>query len=78
MLFTDFKNLVTGFFPQPIYSAGHRWLYGLTEKALNINFIFDDQNRIGICGDWCLGKNVLDAAISGTRLAEQIVSSSIK
>ena len=39
---------------------------------------FDELDKIGICGDWCLGKNVLDGAISGTMLAEEIVSSTIK
>lgn len=77
LLYNDFKNLVAGCFPQLVYSAGHRWLYGFTEKALNENFIFDDLGKIGICGDWCLGTNVLDAAISGTMLAEEIVSFSI-
>ncbi len=77
-LFTDFEHLTSSNLPQPIYSEGHRWLYGFTEKALNKNYIFHQQNKIGICGDWCLGDNVLDATISGTLLAEKIVASDIE
>ncbi len=76
-LFKDFEQLGSSYFPQPVYAEGHRWLYGFTEKALDKNFIFNKQEGIGICGDWCLGNTVLDALISGTLLADKIVASVI-
>jgi hypothetical protein len=77
-LFKDFKHLASINFPEPIYSEGHRWLYGFTEQALNKNFIFNQQDKIGICGDWCRGDNVMDASISGTLLADNILTSVIE
>ncbi len=77
-LFQDFKQLRTINFPDPIYAEGHRWLYGFTEEALNENYIFNLKQKIGICGDWCLGDSVLDALISGTLLADKILTSVIE
>ena len=77
-LFQDFEQLALRNFPQPIYSDGHRWLYGFTEKALNKNFIFHKRDKIGICGDWCRGDSVLDAFISGMLLADKISASVIE
>lgn len=77
-LFEDFEQLASNNLPQPIYAEGHRWRYGFTKKALNKNFIFHRQNKIGICGDWCRGDNVLDALISGTLLADKISTTVIE
>ena len=77
-LFQDFEQLASRNFPQPIYSDGHRWLYGFTEKALNKNYIFQKRDKIGICGDWCRGDSVLDASISGMLLADKISASVIE
>ena len=78
LLLHDFQKLVSINLPTPIYSNGHRWLYGHTEKSLNKNYILDQRDKIGICGDWCRGDNVLDASVSGTLLADNIISSIIE
>ena len=39
---------------------------------------FDTEKNIGVCGDWCRGDTVLDAAISGASLAEKIISFDIE
>ncbi len=77
-LFNEFKQLVSINLPQPVYAEGHRWRYGFTKKALDKNFIFHRQNKIGICGDWCRGDNLLDALISGTLLADKISATVIE
>ncbi len=77
-LFQDLKQLKSSNLPDPIYAAGHRWLYGFTEKALDKNYIFNQTDKIGVCGDWCLGNTVLDALISGTLLANKILTSVIE
>ena len=77
-LLNEFERLASIDFPQPRYAEGHRWLYGFTEKALNENYVFNEPDKIGICGDWCRGNTVLDALISGTSLANKILSSMIE
>ena len=76
-LFKEFAQLTSSNLPQPIYADGHRWLYGFTEKALCKNYVFHQQDKIGICGDWCRGASVLDASISGTLLADKILTTVI-
>ena len=73
-LFKDFKGLDFQRFSKPVYAAGHRWRYGFTDQSLNANYIYDENKKIGICGDWCRGDTVIDAAISGVSLAEKILS----
>ncbi len=72
-LLEEFKSFQFNNFTDPIYTAGHRWLYGFGETPLGSNFIYDRNFKIGICGDWCKGDTILDAAISGTALAEEII-----
>ena len=78
LLLEDFKNLGFDCVSTPAYSAGHKWLYGFTDRHLNVNCLFDTEQNIGICGDWCRGDTVLDAAISGASLAEKIISFDIE
>ena len=73
-LFDDFKQLDFKKFSKPVYAAGHRWRYGFTERSLNTDYIYDENNKVGVCGDWCRGNTVIDAAISGVSLAEKILS----
>ena len=78
ILLKEFKKLVPGNLPRPIYAEGHRWLHGFTDRALNKNYIFSHRDQIGICGDWCRGKSVMDALISGTILADKILTSVVE
>ena len=73
LLLNNLKELDLENFTKPVYSAGHRWLYGFTEKSLNLDYIYNDHHNIGICGDWCRGDTVIDAVISGVSLAEKIL-----
>jgi hypothetical protein len=60
--------------PKPTYEAGHRWLYGFTERPLGNPYLYYKREKVGICGDWCSGSTILDAASSGIKLGEQILS----
>jgi len=60
--------------PKPNYEAGHRWLYGFTERSLGKPYLFYRKESVGICGDWCSGSSILAAASSGVKLAEQILN----
>jgi len=51
----------------------HRWRYALTEIALGQPCLWDAQLKLGVCGDWCLGRRVEDAWQSGTELARRML-----
>jgi len=52
----------------------HRWRYAFTEKPLGRPFLWDKQIKLGVCGDWCLGRRVEDAWQSGADLAVRILA----
>ena len=73
ILFADFQRVISKKIETPVYKSGHRWLYGFTERPLGVSSILDGDNKIGLCGDWCLGEGVLDAASSGVSLANRVI-----
>lgn len=59
---------------QPAFVAAHRWRYALPEKTLETRYLFDEELRLGVCGDWCGGPRVEGAYLSGLSLAEAVRS----
>jgi hypothetical protein len=55
--------------PPPVYLRGHRWRYALTETPLGEPCLYDADQQLGVCGDWCLGGDVEAALTSGRTLA---------
>ncbi len=74
ILLKEVSNALPISLPKPTYEAGHRWLYGFTERSLGKPYLFYKKESVGICGDWCSGSTILDAASSGIKLAEQILN----
>jgi predicted NAD/FAD-dependent oxidoreductase len=74
LLLKETVNAVPFSLPKPTYEAGHRWLYGFTERSLGKSWLFYKEENVGICGDWCLGGTIIDAASSGIKLAERILT----
>lgn len=60
---------VTGIRAEPAYVETQRWLYAQTTEPLGQSHLWDASTGIGVCGDWCLGRRVEDAFISGLELA---------
>ncbi|HXD42105.1 MAG TPA: FAD-dependent oxidoreductase [Ramlibacter sp.] len=60
---------VTGIHAEPSYAQVHRWRWARTEAPLGRPHLWDSQAALGVCGDWCLGRRVEDAFISGLELA---------
>ena len=60
---------VTGIRAEPSFATAHRWRYAQTTQALGATHLWDTTERIGACGDWCIGHRVEDAFISGLELA---------
>lgn len=60
--------------PAPVFMAAHRWRYARVATPLGMPCLFDDDLRIGACGDWCLGANIEAAFRSGQAMAETILA----
>lgn len=60
---------VTGIYAEPSFAQVHRWRWAKTEAPLGRSHLWDSNDAIGICGDWCLGHRVEDAFVSGLELA---------
>ncbi len=60
---------ITGIRAQTPHAQVHRWRYAQTLKPLGQSHVWDASQRIGLCGDWCLGRRVEDAFVSGLELA---------
>ena len=60
---------VTGIRAEPGHAQVHRWRYAQTTQPLGKSHLWQAQTGIGLCGDWCLGRRVEDAFISGLELA---------
>lgn len=58
----------------PNHMSLHRWRYARVEKALDEDYLWDANNSLAACGDWCKGNRVEDAYLSGLALAEVIKS----
>jgi predicted NAD/FAD-dependent oxidoreductase len=56
---------------RPVQADGHRWRFGLTDRALGRPFV--RQGNLAVCGDWCLGAGAQDAWDSGRALAADLL-----
>lgn len=52
----------------------HRWRYASTPKPAGVPFLFDDDQQLAACGDWCPGSKVEAAFSSANALADQFQS----
>lgn len=50
------------------------WQHGLVEKSLGESFVFSTEAKVGIAGDWCLGRLSEHAFESGFGLGRAIVN----
>lgn len=66
---------ITGIRAQPGHAQVHRWRYAQTIEPLGVSHLWQPQTGLGLCGDWCLGRRVEDAFVSGLELALATASS---
>lgn len=59
----------------PLFQTSHRWRYALPTEPLPDRFLFDADQKMGACGDWCGGPRVEGAFLSGYSLANEILTS---
>lgn len=53
----------------PVYSAAHRWRFAQVESAPEDSSPWNEDLKIGVCGDWTIGPRVEAAWRSGRALA---------
>ncbi|QTD57516.1 NAD(P)/FAD-dependent oxidoreductase [Parasphingorhabdus cellanae] len=58
--------------PEPLIASAHRWRYARSGRT-QYSALYDDDLKIGVCGDWMLGPRVECAWLSGTALAKMIL-----
>jgi renalase len=59
----------------PSQISAHLWRYGLVDQSLGESFIYSTHYKLGVCGDWCLGRLAEHAYESGQGLGRAISSS---
>lgn len=59
----------------PTHMTAHLWRHGLVDASLGESFIYSTEHRVGVAGDWCLGRLAEHAFESGIGLGKSIVSS---
>ncbi|MDP1827400.1 MAG: NAD(P)-binding protein [Archangium sp.] len=57
---------------EPLFASAHRWRFAVTEKALGEPCLWDEEKRLAVCGDWCLGPHLEAAFLSGSAAAGRI------
>lgn len=59
--------------PGILTATAHRWRFALVERPAGVPFAWNDEARLGACGDWCLGARVEAAFDSGHALAAHLL-----
>jgi renalase len=71
MLVHEFRALTSA--PPGDTIQAHRWRYALAETSLGVPCLWDPKARLGVCGDWCLGRRIEAAYDSGIDLARTVL-----
>ena len=60
----------------PDYLAAHRWRYARVPVPLGQACLWDEDLRLGVCGDWCIAGRVEAALQSGAAMAGRVAGAS--
>jgi len=71
-LLNAFADLVRAPLPLPVYLGAHRWRHACADPGLGMAALADDEARLVVCGDWCLGNRVEAAFLSGLEAAVRV------
>jgi len=74
-LWNEVSNLMNLPPVRPSQLSAHLWRSGVVDEALGESFLFSTPHRVGLAGDWCLGRLAEHAFESGAGLGKAIVSS---
>jgi predicted NAD/FAD-dependent oxidoreductase len=75
------KEMVADFFRHlnlppavPRHVQSRLWRAAAADKALDQGCLWDETNRIGVCGDWCAGSRIEGAFLSGSAVAGRLLA----
>jgi renalase len=74
-LMESFEDLIPAGLPRAFYATVHRWRHATADPPLAVGAIHDEDSKVTLCGDWCLGSRIEDAFLSGLKAADLIASS---
>jgi renalase len=60
---------------RPVRMMAHLWQHGLVDQSLGETYIYSRDHKVGVAGDWCLGRLAEHAFESGNRLGRAIIES---
>lgn len=60
---------------RPVHMTAHLWRYGLVDQSLGETAVYSRDHKVGVAGDWCLGRLAEHAFESGNRLGKAIIES---
>jgi predicted NAD/FAD-dependent oxidoreductase len=73
ILLKDMEQVCGRQFPMPAHADARLWKYALPVNPLGANCLYDDELRIGACGDWCHVARVEGAYLSGLSMAMKLI-----
>jgi predicted NAD/FAD-dependent oxidoreductase len=53
--------------------SAHRWLYSLARQPLDVGALWEKDQRLAVCGDWCAGSRIEGAFLSGQAAAGRLL-----
>lgn len=59
--------------PGPAHRSAHRWRYAQACAPLGKPCLYEPEQGLGACGDWCLGMRIEAAFLSGAALAGRML-----
>ena len=59
--------------PEPEIATARYWTEAVTVNPARHPYLLDSAQRLGVCGDWCVGPRVESAFQSGMGMAERIL-----
>ena len=57
----------------PAFVTAHRWLYAMAQPRDGAPMLWDDAQRLGVCGDWLVEPRVEGAWLSGRAMAVAVI-----
>lgn len=64
---------VAGAMPEPLVRIGHRWRYARA-TATDLGSLWNEEELLGVAGDWLLAPRIESAWLSGRQLADQMLA----
>lgn len=71
-LIERFSERIGRALPRIRLADGHRWRHARVEEPLGEPYLWDGEQAIGFCGDWCLGARAEAAWLSGDALGHAL------